>query len=175
MTERERAEGPPAVRRPNKLVVLLGVTGSMVLLDQLSKNFIRVWLQVGDRVPVLGDVLTLTYLLNPGAAFGVQGGPGRWALWLGLGAAGLLVLVFVFMPVEQRLRLYAVAVTLGGALGNLIDRFQQPAGVVDFIHLRVLRWSFPVFNLADVAVLGGSLTLIVAIWWEERKLRERTT
>ena len=167
-------EPVPQPRRRSKLSVLLGVSGGTIVLDQLSKSFIRVWLQPGDRVPVLGEALTMTYLLNPGGALGwAWGGVGR-VVFLGASASALLGLIFFFMPRDNRPRLYAVALMLGGALGNLIDRFREPPGVVDFIHLRVSTWSFPVFNLADVAVMTGCMVLIGVIWWDERALRART-
>ena len=163
-----------APRRRSKLSVLLAISGGTIVLDQASKSFIRVWLQPGDRVPILGDALTATYLLNPGGALGLAwGGVGR-VVFLGVAAASLLALVFWFMPSELRPRLYAVALMLGGAVGNLIDRFRQPPGVVDFIHLRLLGASFPVFNLADMAVMTGCLVLVGVIWWDERALRART-
>ncbi|MCA9736787.1 MAG: signal peptidase II [Gemmatimonadota bacterium] len=171
MADRTRQAG--GVRRPGKAVALFGVSGGVVLLDQASKNFIRVLLQPGDAQAVVEGVLRVTYLLNPGSAFGLAVGGANGPTLLSLAATLLLALVFLFMPVELRFRLYAVALTFGGALGNLIDRLKDPPGVVDFIDLRLGSLSFPVFNLADVAVLFGTIALIVAIWWDERRLHER--
>ncbi len=160
--------------RSSKLSLLLGVAGGVIVLDQLAKSLIRFGLQPGDRVSVWGEHLTFTYLLNTGGALGLpMGGAGR-VLFASIAASGLLLLVYWFMPAHNRPRLRAVAMMLGGGLGNLIDRFRDPPGVVDFIHVRAAGFSWPVFNLADLAVMVGACALVAAIWWDEHSLRTRT-
>ena len=108
----------------------------------------------------------LTY--NTGAAFSFLAGAGGWQRWffLGLGAAvsiGLIIWLWRLKPGEQWLAM-ALALILGGAVGNLIDRAWL-GQVIDFIQLYYDRWYFPAFNLADSAITLGAVLLVLESLW----------
>ena len=135
----------------------LGLAAAVVVVDQVTK----VWAEreLADRdVSVVGDVLTLTLVRNPGSAFGFGAGGTllRTVLALAVVAAVLVVLA------RARSRAWALVLGLvaGGGVGNLVDRFVRDPGplrgeVVDFLRLP----SWPVFNVADMAVTVGALGL----------------
>jgi signal peptidase II len=142
---------------------ILGAAGTL-LLDQISKD-LAVTLLVGEA-PVLLGPLALTYTRNPGAAMGAFGSlPESLRLPVVLGLTGL-VLLFLLPLVAIRVRpgrarQFGVALVIGGAFGNLIDRVRHGA-VVDFLTLHPgLSERFPVFNLADVAVVVGACLLLL--------------
>lgn len=132
-----------------------------LVLDIVTKILAVATLEPGVPVPVLGDLLRLYLIRNPGAAFSI----GEGATWIfTLLAAG--VLVFLFAVVVPKLRHGGWAVGLGlvvaGISGNLIDRLVRPPGfarghVVDFLQLPY----WPIFNVADMCVVFGTITILV--------------
>ncbi|HWS59213.1 MAG TPA: signal peptidase II, partial [Actinotalea sp.] len=144
----------PFVRRP-LVAVFAAVTVAVVVLDQLTKAWALSRLTAGERVPVLGDLLGLELLFNPGAALGIATG----MTWIFVVAA--LGVTVVVLRIAHRLGslgwALALGLLLGGALGNLIDRLTRPPGfgqghVVDFIAYGDLF----VGNVADIAIVAAA-------------------
>lgn len=135
----------------------------VVVLDQATKYLAETWLILHQPVSVLpGFNLMLAY--NTGAAFSFLADAGGWQRWffLGLGSAvsiGLAIWLIRLKPGERWLAA-ALALILGGAVGNLIDRLWL-GQVIDFIQLYYDRWYWPAFNIADSAITLGAVLLIV--------------
>ncbi|MCL6450583.1 MAG: signal peptidase II [Acetobacteraceae bacterium] len=129
---------------------LFAAAAGVLALDRLSKWLVQAYLDPGQSVPVLGPVMNLTLVHNPGAAFGLF--PGQAAVFTALSLAILVILpLFAFRfergrPGPQA----ALGAVVGGAAGNLLDRLCT-GGVVDFLDFKV----WPVFNLADAAIVTG--------------------
>jgi len=156
---------------------VLGVVATIVVVDSFTK-FLAVDRLVPVHMPhpVLGEWLRLTLVYNPGAAFGLHVGP--WSRWIfiGLALVALAVLwgLYRTSAPEARVRVVAIASIGGGALGNLVDRVRSARGVVDFIDVGVGQWRWPTFNVADMAVSVGAITLAVVLWREDAaEARER--
>jgi len=139
---------------------LYSTAGLVYLADRLTKMWAERALAGGPPVTIIPGVLQLNYTTNSGGAFGL----GQSAPWLFAGAT--VVVVAAIVAASLRLRHPATAVALGlilgGGIGNLTDRALRGDGVlsgrvVDFIDLRV----WPVFNLADSAIVVGALLLLV--------------
>ena len=149
---------------------VLGIVASIVLADAFTK-FIAVDRLVPIHVPhpVLGEWLRWTLVYNPGAAFGLHVGP--WSRWIFMGltvvALGVLWSLYRSSAPEARVRVLALTGIAGGALGNLVDRIRSPRGVVDFIDVGVGDWRWPTFNVADMAVSAGAITLAIILWRED--------
>ncbi|MDQ0285828.1 signal peptidase II [Desulfofundulus luciae] len=138
-----------------------------LVLDQASKELVQRLMWEGQSVPIIPHIFHLTYIRNPGAAFGLFAY--RTGIFIAvtlLVVAGALVVALRLSPGRHMLRL-SLGLVMGGALGNLIDRVRFGL-VVDFLDLRV----WPVFNLADTAIVIGVFLLIFAFWREDRE-RER--
>jgi signal peptidase II len=142
--------------------LLFGLAGTLVALDQWSKQQATAHLAYREPVQVLGDLVRFTYARNSGIAFSLFAGRGL-PLWIfSLAAAAAVVVLFARharLPLGRQL---ALAFILGGAIGNLIDRVTTGL-VVDFILLSWGRHEFPVFNVADMAVTCG-VTLFALTW-----------
>jgi len=155
-----------------KLRLLLVVPGIVLLLDRITKWIVQSRFTLYEQVDVLGSVIRLTYIHNPGAAFGLYLGPWSRQIFLVLSALAIAVLaaLYWFTPAAERARLLAIALICGGALGNFIDRLRSARGVVDFVDVGfgTLRW--PVFNVADMAVTTGAIVLALSLWREDRRL-----
>ena len=160
----------------NKGRLLAGVIGSTLLLDVLTKQWVVTTLLLYEIRPVLGDVLRLNYTHNPGAAFGINIGEHSRVFFLALSLVALVVLGFMYRSTPRRdvLRLAAVALVCGGAIGNILDRLRYEAGVVDFIDIGIGSHRFWIFNVADSAVSVGAVLLLISFYLEE-KLVHRTT
>ncbi|MDD4802543.1 MAG: signal peptidase II [Syntrophomonas sp.] len=129
----------------------------ILLFDQLSKFWIASTMLIGGSKTVIEGVLSLSYVHNRGAAFGIlQGG---W--WLFLVIAFCVIAAMVFLNVKFSLRpslQYMTGLVVGGSLGNVIDRWLYGA-VRDFISI---GW-WPVFNVADMAIVSGGALLMLYI------------
>ena len=135
----------------------------VIVLDQFTKYLAETLLVMHQPVAVLPSFnLMLTY--NTGAAFSFLADAGGWQRWffLTLGtviSGGLLVWLYRLKPAEKWLAL-ALALILGGALGNMIDRVWL-GQVIDFIQLYYERWYWPAFNIADSAISVGAVLLVL--------------
>jgi signal peptidase II len=151
------AAGP--VRRMLPWVALATV---IVLIDQLTKIAIERAFDYGDVRPVTGFFnLVLTY--NKGAAFSFLASASGWQKHfltvVGIGAS-LFILYLLARHGSQRLFSLALAMILGGAIGNVIDRLAY-GHVVDFLDFHVGGWHWPAFNVADSAIVGGAILLVL--------------
>ena len=152
------------------------LSGSVIVLDQVTKFLAETLLTFHQPVPVLPSFnLLLTY--NTGAAFSFLAGAGGWQRWffLGLGllvSIGLVVWLRRLKPTETRLAT-ALALILGGAIGNLIDRAWL-GQVIDFIQLYYQHWYWPAFNLADSAITVGAVLLVLDSLWSGRASKPNT-
>ncbi|WP_062282705.1 signal peptidase II [Neomoorella mulderi] len=126
-------------------------------IDQLSKYIIRANFQPNESLPVINSVFHLTYVNNPGAAFGLLAYKTPVFVSVTLLVAVIILVAYRFLPPGRILLRLALALMLGGALGNLIDRLRF-GYVVDFLDFRI----WPVFNLADIAIVSG----VILLCWE---------
>lgn len=147
---------------------------AVLALDLVTKWIVQQTFRPHESVPVWGDFFRLTFIFNPGAAFGFHVGPHSRVIFLVLSlvALGVLILMFRNTPADHTHRLLAIGAIAGGALGNIVDRIRSSAGVVDFLDFGIgdLRW--PVFNVADIAVSVGAILLFLSFWSEDRRARE---
>lgn len=131
-------------------------------LDQLSKQIATRLLELHQPVPVV-PFLNLTLTHNTGAAFSFLSDAGGWQRWffvaLTVAIAVVIVVWITRLKPDQRWLAAALALVLGGALGNLWDRLVIGA-VVDFIDVYYGTWHWPAFNIADSAISVGAVMLI---------------
>ncbi|MBW3552031.1 MAG: signal peptidase II [Gemmatimonadetes bacterium] len=149
-------------------VVILGV---VVVLDQMTKLMVQQSFRLYQQVEIIGDYLRLTYIHNPGAAFGIHLGAYSRPIFLVLSLVALAALAGMYWvtPLRDRVRLAAIALICGGAIGNLIDRIRSEHGVVDFLDVGIADLRWPVFNVADIAVTTGAIFLALSLWQEEQR------
>ena len=137
----------------------LGIGILVFIIDQLVKHLVVSTMHLGQSLPVIKGIFHITYVLNPGAAFGMLEHQ-RWFFILVALAAVLLGAAFYKkLQQESILMRSGAGLLLGGAVGNLADRIQSGL-VVDFLDFRV----WPVFNIADIAICAGAGILIFDIW-----------
>lgn len=154
----------------------LGLSGLIVFLDQLSKQAILRAIAPGQQVEVLPPVFSLVLAFNPGAAFSFLATESGWQRYFFIVIATAASALIVYMMVRHatdRFLCFALALILGGAVGNLVDRALHGA-VVDFL---LFRWPggpalfnpWPAFNLADSCISVGAVLLI----WDSFRSRKK--
>ncbi len=148
-------------RRHN--LVWLWLSFAVFVIDQLSKLFMRHWLDLFQAKSVF-PYFSFLLLHNKGAAFSFLDGYGSWASWcLGIITVTICVALINWMlrtSSRRRLLLVGLALIIGGALGNLWDRFTL-GYVIDFLLFHYKDWYFPAFNFADSAITMGAFLLII--------------
>ena len=141
------------------------IAACVVILDQATKRAVERSIGLHESRSVIDGFLSLTHGRNPGIAFGVlsEGGLPLQAVALtvlGVAAVVALTAYALKVPAVHRLRLVALSLVIGGAVGNLIDRIRH-GSVVDFIHVYWGRYQWPDFNVADSAISVGVVLLVL--------------
>lgn len=139
----------------NTILTAIAVT----ILDQVVKWSVQGHMELGESIPLIPHVFHLTYIMNPGAAFGIL----EYQHTFFLGIVVILFAAYLIMrrriPKKPVYFPIGIGMVLGGALGNAIDRVRYQ-GVVDFFDFRV----WPIFNVADIAICVG-MALILWYFW----------
>ena len=153
-------------------LLALAVTAVGILLDQLTKLLVSGGMALGDTIPILKDVLHITYVRNTGAAFGMLADR-RW-IFLVISTITILALAVFLLRTSSRdpLLIVSLSMILSGGIGNMIDRLAL-GYVVDFIDFRLI--NFAVFNGADSFVCVGAALLFLAVLFEPKKKEEQPT
>lgn len=143
----------------------MGVVVIVIALDQATKIAASTYLDYGQPV-VLLPVFNLTLMHNPGAAFSFLSDAGGWQRWF-FTAVSVIVSVLLVVWISRLNRqqwwlALALAMILGGAVGNLIDRMLY-GYVVDFISVHYQGWFFPAFNIADSGITVGAGMMIIDV------------
>ena len=173
---------------------VLWISGLVVLLDQSTKQLVLRTMYRGQQIPVLGDWLKFTFTENPGMAFGITPGPTAVVTVFSMLATALIVFYLYRVRKDYYPYRASLALILGGALGNIIDRlFYGDAllsgKVVDFIHVNL--WSgflpesiplvggmyislFPIWNVADMGIVCGVASVVLLHKKYAEYVREQT-
>ena len=149
-------------QKNTSLLPWLGIAVVVILVDQFTKTLILGAFQLGDSHTVT-SFLNIVRAHNTGAAFSFLADASGWQRWffVGLGVAAALFIVWMLRSHGgQRLFSWALALILGGALGNVIDRLIH-GYVVDFVQVHYAGRFFPSFNVADSAISIGAACLIL--------------
>jgi signal peptidase II len=145
----------------------------VLILDQWTKWLAETNLTFHEPVPVIEPILNWTLAYNYGAAFSFLADAGGWQKWF---FSGLALVMSIFLigylvkaPRQAKLLSTGLALVLGGAIGNLIDRLLH-GHVIDFIHVHYQNdWHYPIFNIADMGISIGVILIIIDMLFLEKK------
>lgn len=161
---------------PKKYLILLATIGTLVSLDQLTKFIILNRFTIGERSEVIENFFHLTLVFNSGAAFGMLANLPediREPFFFIVPGITLAIILYVFhrLAEQQRTSVYALALIVGGAIGNIVDRARL-GQVVDFLDFHLGNtYHFPAFNLADTAITLGVFLLFLSLFVEKEGRR----
>jgi signal peptidase II len=155
----------PAARPPIVRMGELVLIGSVVLIDQLTKMIVRSMLPLTGHVTIIPNLLDFTHVQNTGAAFGLLNAadfPYKSGVMIAIAAFALVAISLYARQLgsHERLSRYGLALILGGAFGNLIDRTLS-GYVVDFVDVYWGDAHFWAFNVADAAITAGAVLVLL--------------
>jgi signal peptidase II len=160
--------------RPRRLFWLLLISSLVIIADRGTKTWVSMHVRLGGAIPVIPHVLRITHWTNEGAAFSLFADTAsphavRWALvTFTLIAAVVIFVVLLRIGNQFTLTTIALALILGGAIGNVHDRILY-GSVVDFIEVHIFTYHWPDFNLADSSVVIGACLLMLDSLLPHRK------
>ena len=154
----------PAKRGTASFAIWMAVSVTVIAFDQLTKWAILKWVPLYDKIPI-NSFINITHQRNTGAAFSFLADAGGWQRWffitLGTLVSGFIIhWLWKIRGTGQVVLAAGLALVMGGAIGNVIDRVLL-GSVVDFIQVWFGNWPFPSFNVADSAISVGAGLLIV--------------
>jgi len=153
------------------LLAFLGV--AIVVVDQVTKYWIMQSMRLHESIPIIPNLFSLTYIRNPGAAFGLLAGSSNAFRMVFFGITSLFALallgtILFRLPEKDWVGQLSIAGILGGAIGNLIDRLRF-GEVIDFLDVYVESYHWPAFNVADSAITVGVACLIIHFAFERKE------
>jgi len=135
----------------------------VIIADQVSKIWVASNMKLGESIPIINRIFHITYIQNPGSAFGLLRFSNKTFIIIGL----IIILVGIFLlfrlAKDNKLVFYSFILLLGGSLGNLIDRFRI-GSVIDFLDFRI----WPIFNIADSSLNIGIFLLIIHFLFQQK-------
>jgi signal peptidase II len=140
----------------------IGIALLVIIIDQLTKLVTVNKIAELSSHPIT-SFLNWVLVYNPGAAFSFLSNASGWQKWFFIGIGSVAVVVMLWLLIRhasQGIFCFSISLILGGAIGNLIDRFNHGA-VVDFIDVYYLQYHWPAFNVADSAITLGTALLII--------------
>lgn len=165
--------GPGPVRKPGgrwrKDLFFFAIAVTVIVLDQFTKWLVRsnlelyeVWPDDGELFSIFGIVVRIIYVENSGAAFGILQGQTTFLLVTSTLGLAAIFLYYLYPPMDHGMIRVALGMQLGGAIGNLIDRWRLGA-VTDFVDVG----GFPTFNVADAAISTSIVAILIFFTTQE--------
>lgn len=148
------------------------IAGLVIIIDQISKWIVDSKMEIYETIPVLGNFFSITSHRNKGAAWGILQGQMTFFYII-----TFLVVIFILYYLHKYAKGHfllglSLSLILGGAIGNFIDRlFRQE--VVDFLDVMIINYDFPIFNIADSALVIGVGIMLVLTLFEEKLMNKK--
>ena len=136
-----------------------------LVLDQLLKYWIRSNMTIGQSIPVISGIFHITYIENPGAAFGILANHRVLFLLLTISITGIMVYLYLSLRNKKSLAALSLGLVISGAAGNFIDRFLRGT-VTDMFDFRI----WPIFNIADICICIGIAILCYVLIFKGEEL-----
>lgn len=158
----------------NKYIWVGAIASAVIILDQITKYLVMKYIPRHSFIRIIPGFFDLTYVRNPGAAFGILSGDhGIWRniFFVAVTVIALTVIIVLIRKTHERLLVAAFSLIAGGAVGNLIDRVRF-GEVVDFIEWYIRTYHWPTFNVADSAISVGVVLLVVDMFLKKPENRE---
>ncbi len=163
-----------------KYILLMAIAGFIIAIDQLIKIYVHTHFQLGESLPVVPGFFNITYVRNPGAAFGflAESHPSfRELFFLSMPPVALVIILMILrgVPDSDKIQTIALCSVFGGAIGNYIDRIRFRY-VIDFLDFHIKeKYTWPAFNIADMAIVCGVIVLLLLMFLESRQKNKEQT
>lgn len=144
------------------------ITSIILMLDQFIKILINKYMELGSGINIIPNFFSLIYIKNTGAAFSILKDN---TFILTITSVIIIIILDRFIKKEEnlnKLSIISFGLIMGGIFGNLIDRIIHH-GVIDYLSFKIFNYHFPIFNLADITIVGGVFLLLISM------IKERST
>lgn len=145
----------------------------VILIDQITKKLIVTYLEIGESIPIIENFLYLTSHRNRGAAWGILQGQ-MWFFYI-ITSVVIIVVIYYIQKYGRKSPLlgWSLGLLLGGAIGNFIDRLFLKE-VVDFVDVYIFTYNYPIFNVADAALVIGVGLILIQTFLESKQQKENS-
>ncbi len=151
-----------------KLYYLIPIALIVSFLDRLTKLFVSERMRLFESKSIIGNFFRITYVRNPYAAFSMKFG--NYYVMMVLSFIAVFFIAYYFAITKfTKLKIIALSMILGGAIGNIYDRLMQRE-VVDFLDFGIGKWRYATFNIADSFVVIGSILLFIYLFNEKEHI-----
>ncbi|MFD2925447.1 signal peptidase II [Halobacillus naozhouensis] len=147
------------------------IAAAIVAIDQLTKWIIVRTMEIRESIPVIEDFFYITSHRNRGAAWGILQGQMWFFYIVTVIVIGVIIYYMGQYAKQSRFVGVALALILGGAIGNFIDRLFRKE-VVDFLNFYIGNYNFPIFNVADSSLVIGVIFVLIATFVDERRQKK---
>lgn len=155
----------------NKKSFIYSISFIVLLFDQLIKLIVMNNMKLHQEITIIPNFFSIYYIENTGAAFSILG---NQTLFLIIVSVICLILMKEYIKKEKEmsnLSIISLGVIIGGTIGNLFDRILYKA-VIDYLAFDIFKYSFPVFNLADIAITVGASLLLLSYFIDNKKKKK---
>lgn len=143
----------------NKIILIIATI--VLAIDQITKVVASLYLKLNQSIKIITNLFYLTLCHNEGAAWGIFSNA-KFIIGIGTILAMLIIYHFIYCFKQNKRNNLAFGLLIGGLSGNLIDRLMF-GHVRDFLDFYIFKYDYPVFNIADIAIVLGVILLIIAI------------
>lgn len=156
------------MNRKYRIIPMTLYTAILILMDQISKYIIVKTMNIGESIPVIGDVLQITSHRNYGAAWGML--QNQMIFFYIITIVVLIALIYFYYKeaADNLLMQCGLMLIFAGAIGNFIDRLFR-GNVVDFIDTKIINYDFPIFNVADSCLTIGVFILLYELLFNQKE------
>ena len=141
---------------------LYGVTLGTIIFDQLIKNILLLLMSFGESKKVIADFFNITLIGNTGAAFSILSSNTLLLIVISVIALNFIYFFLIKGKKLNNLEQITYGLLIGGIIGNLVDRVAH-GQVIDYLDFSIFGYNFPIFNLADIAIVVAMILLVVQI------------
>ena len=142
----------------NKKIILVSIL--VFFLDFISKIIVTNFLEYNQSIKIINNFFYINYVQNQGASWSIMSGKVLLLIIVSIILIGIIIYYLCKNKNMSMVKIIGFSLLLGGALGNLVDRLWY-GYVIDFLSFNIFHYNFPVFNLADCAVVLGSLIILL--------------
>lgn len=144
--------------------IILLICLNITIVDQLIKMGVS---SLSNNIEVIKNFFYITYAENTGAAFSILNNSRFFLILMGICAVVMIFIFFIKNKKQTKLSIASYGILLGGIVGNLFDRIKY-GYVIDYLDFKIFGYNFPIFNLADIAIVIGCFLLIIMTMMEDK-------
>lgn len=139
----------------------------LIIIDQLVKYLISNSLEIGDSINIIPNFFNISYIENTGAAWSILEGQRIFFIISSVVVLGFLYYFCINQKKLKKIEEIIYSLLFGGIIGNTIDRITRGA-VIDYLDFNLFGYPFPIFNIADIAIVIGAILWMIHLWKEDK-------